>query len=295
LLGVTGANCMIGSELAAYPEYLAAQASGELGLNVRVSGWRMAGARAFVALFGVPEIGLRIRTQHILHWLPRDVGRLIDLGCGAGSLLGAVARSRRFAELVGLEINERSAQVAARAHPYARIAVTRVQDAPAEFSGFDFAVSADVLEHLPEADVAQFLQAAHAMLKDDGLLVISVPGLDQWRYFAAFRNWTHDDHQREGFSVDGLARAVRESGFRVLRCYPTGGRVFAFCWELNMLLAGNPLQALVFPVTLLATSLAERLPRRRGNTLVCVARRADAARASGRAANAQRSLDAAAR
>ena len=62
-----------------------------------------------------------------------------------------------------------------------------------------------------------------------------------------------------------------------------------------MLLAGNPLQALVFPVTLLATSLAERLPRRRGNTLVCVARRADAARASGRAANAQRSLDAAAR
>jgi SAM-dependent methyltransferase len=265
---------MIGSELAAYPGYLLDRAAEELSVRFNLAGWQLRAAELFVRLMGVPELGVRVRLQHALRSLPQDVGSLIDLGCGSGMLLGAVARHKRFGRLAGIEIDAESVGIARETHPYAEIHQTTVEAAPADMTGaFDFGVCIDVLEHLNDANLDAFLARSLELLKPGGTLIVHVPCVKQKRHFASFQNWSHHDHVREGFAQDDLIRRIIRGGFEIGPCRPTFGWLTSLFWELNMLAAGRSLQAIVFPVSLLICSPYERLAGRSGNGVLCVARR----------------------
>ncbi len=265
---------MIGSELSAHPGYLLERAAEELSVHSNVKGWQLRAAQVFVRLMGVPELGVHIRIQHALRSLPKDVGSLIDLGCGSGMLLGAVARCRRFERLAGIEIDAESVQIGRETHPYAEICQTTVQEAPADLNGaFNFGVCIDVLEHLSDTDVDAFLARSRELLKPGGALIVHVPCVEQKRHFSAFRNWSHHDHVREGFAREDLIARVRRGGFEIERCRPTFGWLTSLFWELNMLVAGRSLQAIVFPVSLLFCSPYERFAGSHGNGVLCLAKR----------------------
>jgi trans-aconitate methyltransferase len=231
-------------------------------------------AAAFVRLFGVPETGVHVRIAHVMRALPRDAESLIDLGCGAGMLLGAVERRRPGCRLTGFEIDGESAAIAAGAHPRATIVARAVEDAPHDLDGtFASAACIDVLEHLETPTLRRFLERARELLQPGGTLVVHVPKLGQRRHFRRFLEWGHHDHVREGFTRDELAGALRDAGFEVAEIRPTLGAVAAYAWEANMLVAAHPLQAIVFPLSLAVASLSERLPLGDGNGLLAVARR----------------------
>ncbi len=265
---------MIGSELAAYPAYLLDRAAEELSVRSQFTGWQLRAAQMFVRLVGVPELGVHVRIQHALRELPKDVGALIDLGCGSGMLLGAVARRKRFTRLVGVEIDALSVGIARKTHSSAEICQMTVQEAPAQMNrAFDHGVCIDVLEHLTDADVTAFLARSHEMLKPGGRLIVHVPCVRQKRHFRAFTDWAHHDHVREGFEADDLRARVTRAGFDVEKCRSTFGWLTSLFWELNMLVAGRPLQAAVFPLSLLICTPYERIAGKSGNGVLCIARK----------------------
>src|SRR5947209_9671265 len=111
----------IGQELASRADFLMHRANEELAVDMKPSPRTEKLAALYVAAFGIPEIGVYARINRVLARMPADVGRVVDLGCGPGMLLGAIHKRKRYQELVGVEIEPAAATVATQAHPYARI------------------------------------------------------------------------------------------------------------------------------------------------------------------------------
>ena len=113
--------------------------------------------------------------EQVLARLPPG-GRVVDLGCGSGALLGQLAG--RAAYRAGVEL---SATAAAAAAKVADEVVNRPFTGPLPFppASFDVVVCADVLEHLPEPAVG--LSAAAELCRPGGAVVVSVPNVAYWQ------------------------------------------------------------------------------------------------------------------
>ena len=100
-------------------------------------------------------------------------GRVLDLGCSNGSWYEFL-RDQDFAEIHGVELSERRAQLAA-AKGY-QVYIGRGQDTPYEDGYFDVIINQDVLVHvLEEADRKAMIVEAKRILKTGGTYVLTVP------------------------------------------------------------------------------------------------------------------------
>lgn len=166
--------------------------------------------RAAVALGWVPAPRFLLRRDTVLRRmraLPR--GRVLEVGCGAGSLLADLAA-------LGFECTAVETAAAARA-----LAARMVADHPGivvadavrdEWEGrFDYLLSFEVLEHIDDDTGA--LKGWMRCLRPGGRLLLSVP--------AHARRWTATDtwagHVRRYDRADFIALAER-AGARVERC-----------------------------------------------------------------------------
>jgi len=103
----------------------------------------------------------------------RGGGRLLDVGCGAGGFLQAMAAAGW--EVYGLEPSPRAAKAAAEASG-APIITARLEDADLPNEFFDLVTLWDVVEHLHDPRAG--LKKAWGALRAGGLLVASTPDLD---------------------------------------------------------------------------------------------------------------------
>ncbi len=140
------------------------------------------------------------------------VGRVLEVGCGAGALLADLA-SYGF-ELDAIETSQRARYLASMIH--AETGRVRVHDAAKDdwFGMFDWVLALEVLEHIENDREA--LRNWHTWLKPEGRLVLSVP--------AHPGRWNASDvwagHYRR-YTRHGLQNLLNEAGFRVWRfeCY----------------------------------------------------------------------------
>ncbi|MDQ6767511.1 MAG: class I SAM-dependent methyltransferase [Candidatus Eremiobacteraeota bacterium] len=265
---------MVGSELKQYPEYLLDRAKDRLAIQPALGPLSRRLAALFVALFGIPEIGTQVRIGNVVRRLPDAVGSLVDIGTGAGMLLEQVRRRRRWNNLVGIDLDPTSVEVAQRTHPYAVLRCADVGEASVELRHrFDVAVCVDVLEYVPQNELARFLDSCAAMLKSGGTLIVHVPKNVQIRHLRKFEAWRDLKALRVGFSADELNGLLTRCGFSDIQIFPSIGFCASLAWELNMLAAATPLQAVVFPFLLIFAVIGERFASSRNNALLCAARR----------------------
>jgi len=100
--------------------------------------------------------------------------RVLDIGCGNGHIAGLFAE--RGCAVVGIDPSETGIEAARQAHPNARFEVDlatpdlrdRLGEAP-----FDLVVSAEVVEHVYDADI--WARACFNALRPGGLLVLTTP------------------------------------------------------------------------------------------------------------------------
>lgn len=143
----------------------------------------------------------------------RSDDRLLDIGCGTGTLLGQIAREAPGAQLAGVDLVPAMLDVArAKLPPGVPLQVARAESLPFEDAAFDLAVSSSVLHFVRAPEDA--LREMYRVVRPGGRVVIT--------------DWCHDypacrildlylrlfdrAHSRTYGSAT-LARMMRAAGF----------------------------------------------------------------------------------
>jgi SAM-dependent methyltransferase len=165
------------------------------------------------------------RRRALLLDAVRPGDRVLDLGCGAGRFLGALAQAG--AEPVGVEIAEAALERARRNAPGAELALLDPDGSlPLAHHSVDVVWCSEVLEHV--ADAGHLMHEARRVLRPGGRLLVTVPfhGRVQGALVALTRFDAHFDplgHHLRFFTRTSLAAALDHAGFAAIEVRPSGG------------------------------------------------------------------------
>ena len=191
-----------------YYGYPAADPAGLRRTLKRILLWPDKAFREFMGRYPVP-------------W--RGEGSVLDVGCGAGGNLKVL--QEQGWNVSGIEISSVAA-AHAQALVTGAIHTGTLESAPFPPGSFDLILMNHSLEHFPSP--LDGLRRARRLLKDDGLLVVSVPNANSFEVKLFGWWWFGWDPPRHfyHFEKNTLFQALSQTGFRPLR-YRTGtGAVF---------------------------------------------------------------------
>jgi len=139
--------------------------------------------------------------------------RILDIGCGAGDLLGALRK--RGHSGIGLDISASALKSAAEL----KVPGVRADHSEPPFANatFDVVSMFHVLEHVPDPDEA--IAVAARLLKPNGRMVIQVPNADCMQYAILGRFWIGLDVPRHTFAYRrlDLEQILERNGMVVTR------------------------------------------------------------------------------
>jgi len=172
-----------------------------------------------------PEPWAWERRRALLLAEARPGERVLDLGCGAGRFVAALAEAG--ADPVGVELAEAALERARRTAPGADLRrLAPDGSVPLEHRSVDLVWCSEVLEHV--ADGAQLLLEARRVLRPGGRLLVTVPfhGRVKAVAIALARFDAHFDPRGQHlrfFTRRSLARTLADAGFGPLRIEAAGG------------------------------------------------------------------------
>jgi SAM-dependent methyltransferase len=147
--------------------------------------------------------------RFILSKLERiEFDSLLDVGCGEGRFLCEAGKRFPKKKLIGLDFSGRAVEYAELLNPNLRFACGDITDATLFSEAFDVVTLIETLEHVPPADIPEFVKGLRRYLKDDGTLIVSVPSQN------LALNRKHYQH----FSLDSLAESLKPH-FKIVEHY----------------------------------------------------------------------------
>jgi len=148
-------------------------------------------------------------------------GRLIDVGCAMGFFL-EVARERKW-KVVGVDCSKFAMKYATK-----KLSLTvfpSLKDGNFPNSYFDVVTAWDYLEHL--YDVSNELKEIYRVLKDDGILAITVPNMRNLTCMKSLELWEQltPPLHLSYFTPSSLRRMLFKAGFEIVKMHGRGDTI----------------------------------------------------------------------
>jgi 2-polyprenyl-3-methyl-5-hydroxy-6-metoxy-1,4-benzoquinol methylase len=169
---------------------------------------------------GLYEVNTRPHgSQMKLLALVGPAQRVLDVGCSTGYL--AERLQQRGATVVGLDMDERSAELARRFCTDVLVGDIETMELPFEAASFDAIVCGDLIEHM--RDPQAMLARLRPLLRPGGRLALSTPNIANWAMrlsllFGRFRytEWgILDKTHTHFFTRKTLRECLEAAGYRV--------------------------------------------------------------------------------
>jgi 2-polyprenyl-3-methyl-5-hydroxy-6-metoxy-1,4-benzoquinol methylase len=174
----------------------------------------------------------------ILDEVPKSAHRVLDLGCGSGSL-GKRLKESRNAFVTGVTWSKEEAKEAARHLDEVILADLETYDYSLLAGAYDSIICSHVLEHL--RDPALILKSLGSLLAPGGSLIVALPNVVHWRQRLAFvrGEFRYSDgglmdrtHLRF-FDWKTTRELIATAGWSIVRAYGVGHA--PGLWRLPML------------------------------------------------------------
>lgn len=174
-----------------------------------------------------------LKLQRALVALAPVRGRVLEVGCGSGEMVTAVAAQRPDLQVHGCELSRSALDTARRQLPSGSFVVSDIGHLPYQDKIFAGILVLDVLEHI--ADVSIALKELYRVIQPTGILHCHIPcegqpGTLHWLLWKL--GFMHDLKERyighiQRFTLAGAVELLRTQGFRVVRqrfCYHPFGQ-----------------------------------------------------------------------
>jgi len=224
--------------------------------------------KAYIALFGMPIVGLRIRARNVFCLIPKNKQYQHILDAGSGSGVFSFALGRRFANARVLGADLLKDAIEASTYIAQRIGATNVEFREASIENlqeknvFDLILCVDFLEHI-DNDLS-VLQTLYNAAAPRGILLLHVPAL--YRRYPVWKkrlNFDVETHVRVGYDPEEIRDKVKQVGFSILESGFTYGFWETLANNLSYMITRARMQnkifySLVFPVLNLISWLGAR-------------------------------------
>ena len=168
--------------------------------------------------------------------------RLLDVGCGQGQFLKAVAKSRSPAKLAGLEISEKLIRIARSdlqgLTPHPELEVYDGTHLPGSVAGYDVISLIDVLHHIPASGQRAILEELFGKMQGGAFLLLK--DINAGRPVLCAFNKCHDLILSGSIgaerSVQWTRDALSKTGFKIV----SGGERRILVYPHYWLLAVKP-------------------------------------------------------
>jgi 2-polyprenyl-3-methyl-5-hydroxy-6-metoxy-1,4-benzoquinol methylase len=170
-------------------------------------------------------------------------GRLLDVGCGGGSLVQCADKAGWSA--IGLEPSADACRGAARerqarGEPSVRMIAGQLETAPFSDGRFHAVTMLDVLEHV--WDPFACLVVARRLLIPGGLLLVETPNMAGWlpRLWGSRHPWVRPREHLTYFTPDTLRRLLERAGFRLRHLQTSARKIVTLDYVLALTEGTNP-------------------------------------------------------
>ena len=137
---------------------------------------------------GMREIARALLAPHLAG---RSGLSLLDAGCGTGGALRWALNLGPVAAVAGADISAEAVALARARVPEARLEVAPLRAMPFEAQSFDLVLTNDVLQHVPEPELAESVAELRRVLRPGGVLLARTNGAlraraerDDWRLWS---------------------------------------------------------------------------------------------------------------
>lgn len=167
----------------------------------------------------------KLRVNRIKSFLNK--GNLLDIGCGRGLFLHLM-QNEGFT-VKGIEFNKEIANYVKKTYDI-DVVWGDYDKWMFNESTFDIITMFHVLEHLQQP--YEMLMNCHKLLKENGLLIISVPNLYSLQGLVGKYNWLHLDipYHLYHFTEKGLIKMLKKTQFKIIKIIRFDAEYNIFGW-----------------------------------------------------------------